>query len=1841
MAFCWDGKAPSDGLQQLEELSCRHMRPSCLEVEAAAADGRKSLSCFCCTQFSCNAARVPLRSQCGPPRSVARPTLVEESVGQSPGVTNICHVRSCLGCIASHDRHLRFAASALDCLTNPWGQRSGSFRPRRATHCLPHPVVGQTTAKALLLARATFGSIFSAGQFWHADVGQKWRRFLLLRSLQDMPPLPREKVRSSSRYRLRYSLRHSYAYGDESDLDQNIGRLCQYLSGSEADEDETEEEEETKRATGGRAGQRSCDVKGFSVLRMGQLQSSQKPRRYSSYQQDQRCGVGAAPWARAVRHPYAREPTEMSGVMHRDLLNFSSAACRDAFDLPMPPRRPLPPLPDEPAYEEARSVRHAAGDSTLPAGAPAYYLSTNRSQMDPRGGVDWLTKYEPLTLECNENGSFLVPSSHTDSTSMSPSGHSDAQQNKNNYLLSPTSISRPPYPVVPSLSVHAMSLPCSSEQGCFRDMKHAKQQKLMELCCSWKCLTYVLTSALLFSLAVICYLLVVVTSNQPLPPQPTTIHYLADIDNVETDVNLPSVAKPPLRPLPGSFALGDVVIADLPPGVLVASEFLLLRDAHVQFNTSLAPQTKLAFFLRQTLPPSVTQYDFHEIVHGSKLHAPAKRSLLQPYGQPFHQQNTRLMSFVHYLSSGRWYVGFINDDEKLRTIRFSASTTETNKEKCKYDCFEKGLCSEGRCICLDGFAGEFCEKSVCPAVCSGNGLFSGGRCHCHRGWKGGNCDVPFNLCEVPDCNGHGHCGRDGQCHCKPGYRGEFCDEPDCPVSDCSGKGVCIKGLCYCGNGWRGDACDEPFSAELLCSAVSICSKHGEFDAATGTCVCQKGWTGPSCENRICSLDCGSHGSCIGSGCRCEPGWTGAFCNQIACLPGCNDHGQCKNGSCECNTGWNGLNCHIAGCPENCSNHGSCQRNEANEWMCICDSNFSGDDCQVPIESQCSDNVDNDNDGLTDCEDSECCLTSSRCSSDSLCQTVTDPLRALMRKQTPPRHASFFQKTKFIVEQDSVQLYADVALFNGSRVSVLRGRIVNEQGGILAGVRITDTSNALYGFTLSRLDGHFDLLVNGGGSVTLQLTRLPFGSTYRTYPVTWNTIVNIGDIVMSKDASLSRSAILTETCKRVHREHTFCPILRPAWRDDSNLFPSEEIAKKEQIDGNVVEESIPMLGTNLQLIYLSATAPEYKSLLHMVLLPSVLPESIRLVKLNIDVEGVHFSKVLSPEPNLTYIFQWDMLNAYKQKVYGLVLASVAVGYVYAECREPLWLRSLVKVNGVQSSTSDIGGLNLNVHHYLDVNNGILENGDGSVLYLKEEEPLLVTILGSGRQRPIDCSNCNVPLEEVSFYMPSAVASSKDGSLYVGDHTLIRRRSPNGIMQTVLQLGAADVAHQYHLAVHPFSGDLYVSLPSRRQIVRVLSPLSTSDFSLTNYEAVVGSGEACFVGETCGDGGPAEIAKLNYPKGIAFDAYGNLFIADELRIRLVTVDGLIKTLIDSNADVDVGSGSSAPSSCSLQFVGNEFHLSWPTELAYDVTGQRLIFLDSDVLYEYLPDISLVRRLQGVPSHCSSSKLSRDSTSARPTILKSVTSLAVSKAGIIAISETDYKQLHRVRMFDLHGQVLRTIGGEHTCSCDQKNCPCSDQKAELASFVHLNKPTALAYDEADTLYVVDQGSLKVRALRPPMPVLNPLDHMYHVQSQSSPEVFVFNEFGQHVFTRDTTSGRHLFNFSYHLDTSYGKLIRVTDADGMQIFINRKKQNKITIEIPEGKQLTLNLNPINRMVESVSGAHPLGSLFFAYLDNTSLLKNLTDSSGRQRLFDYDSSGRLASAKLAVAGSLNKLHQR
>ena len=68
------------------------------------------------------------------------------------------------------------------------------------------------------------------------------------------------------------------------------------------------------------------------------------------------------------------------------------------------------------------------------------------------------------------------------------------------------------------------------------------------------------------------------------------------------------------------------------------------------------------------------------------------------------------------------------------------------------------------------------------------------------------------------------------------------------------------------------------------------------------------------------------------------------------------------------------------------------------------------------------------DGLTDCQDPECC-GAAECSRNVLCTTVADPADVADSPNSNPVPASFWERIRFIVESGESQKYADVASFD--------------------------------------------------------------------------------------------------------------------------------------------------------------------------------------------------------------------------------------------------------------------------------------------------------------------------------------------------------------------------------------------------------------------------------------------------------------------------------------------------------------------------------------------------------------------------------------------------------------------------------------------------------------------------------------------------------------------------------------------------------------------------------------------------------------------------------------------
>jgi len=64
----------------------------------------------------------------------------------------------------------------------------------------------------------------------------------------------------------------------------------------------------------------------------------------------------------------------------------------------------------------------------------------------------------------------------------------------------------------------------------------------------------------------------------------------------------------------------------------------------------------------------------------------------------------------------------------------------------------------------------------------------------------------------------------------------------------------------------------------------------------------------------------------------------------------------------------------------------------------------------------------------DCEDPECCLNH-LCRNSQHCVSSPKPIDILLRKQPPAITASFFERTKFLIEEGSLQNYVRPDTFN--------------------------------------------------------------------------------------------------------------------------------------------------------------------------------------------------------------------------------------------------------------------------------------------------------------------------------------------------------------------------------------------------------------------------------------------------------------------------------------------------------------------------------------------------------------------------------------------------------------------------------------------------------------------------------------------------------------------------------------------------------------------------------------------------------------------------------------------
>uniref|UniRef100_A0A287BCA1 Teneurin-2 n=1 Tax=Sus scrofa TaxID=9823 RepID=A0A287BCA1_PIG len=1076
-----------------------------------------------------------------------------------------------------------------------------------------------------------------------------------------------------------------------------------------------------------------------------------------------------------------------------------------------------------------------------------------------------------------------------------------------------------------------------------------------------------------------------------------------------------------------------------------------------------------------------------------------------------------------------------------------------------------------------------------------------------------------------NCHGNGECVS-GLCHCFPGFLGADCAKAACPVL-CSGNGQYSKGTCQCYSGWKGAECDVPLNQ---CIDPS-CGGHGS--CIDGNCVCSAGYKGEHCEEVDC-LDptCSSHGVCVNGECLCSPGWGGLNCElaRVQCPDQCSGHGTYlpDTGLCSCDPNWMGPDCSVDGCPDLCNGNGRCTLGQ-NSWQCVCQTGWRGPGCNVAMETSCADNKDNEGDGLVDCLDPDCCLQSA-CQNSLLCRGSRDPLDIIQQGQTDsPAVKSFYDRIKLLAGKDSTHIIPGDNPFNSSLVSLIRGQVVTTDGTPLIGVNVSFVKYPKYGYTITRQDGTFDLIANGGASLTLHFERAPFMSQERTVWLPWNSFYAMDTLVMKTEENSIPSCDLSGFVRPD-------PIIISS--PLSTFFSAAPGQNPIVPETQVLHEEIELPGSTVKLRYLSSRTAGYKSLLKITMTQSTVPLNLIKVHLMVAVEGHLFQKSFQASPNLAYTFIWDKTDAYGQRVYGLSDAVVSVGFEYETCPSLiLWEKRTALLQGFELDPSNLGGWSLDKHHILNVKSGILHKGTGENQFLTQQPAIITSIMGNGRRRSISCPSCNGLAEGNKLLAPVALAVGIDGSLFVGDFNYIRRIFPSRNVTSILELRNKEFkhsnnpAHKYYLAVDPVSGSLYVSDTNSRRIYRVKSLSGAKDLA-GNSEVVAGTGEQClpFDEARCGDGGKAVDATLMSPRGIAVDKNGLMYFVDATMIRKVDQNGIISTLLGSNDLTAV-----RPLSCDSSMDVAQVRLEWPTDLAVNPMDNSLYVLENNVILR-ITENHQVSIIAGRPMHCqvpgidySLSKLAIHSA------LESASAIAISHTGVLYITETDEKKINRLRQVTTNGEICLLAGAASDCDCkNDVNCNCYSGDDAYATDAILNSPSSLAVAPDGTIYIADLGNIRIRAVSKNKPVLNAFNQ-YEAASPGEQELYVFNADGIHQYTVSLVTGEYLYNFTYSADNDVTELI---DNNGNSLKIRRDSSGMPRhLLMPDNQIITLTVGTNGGL--KVVSTQNLELGLMTYDGNTGLLATKSDETGWTTFYDYDHEGRLTNVTRPT-GVVTSLHR-
>ena len=337
--------------------------------------------------------------------------------------------------------------------------------------------------------------------------------------------------------------------------------------------------------------------------------------------------------------------------------------------------------------------------------------------------------------------------------------------------------------------------------------------------------------------------------------------------------------------------------------------------------------------------------------------------------------------------------------------------------------------------------------------------------------------------------------------------------------------------------------------------------------------------------------------------------------------------------------------------------------------------------------------------------------------------------------------------------------------------------------------------------------------------------------------------------------------------------------------------------------------------------------------------------------------------------------------------------------------------------------------------------------------------ITTIAGSAE---VGFAGDGGPANKAKLKSPEGLFLDEKGFLYIADtgNQRIRRVGLDGIIETIAGNGDVGFSGDGGLAMaasfhNPSDvtvdskGNIYIADIGNQRIRRV-----GVDGIITTFAGLGLEG-----GGYSGDGGPANQAQLNYPRCVAADRLGNVFIGDWInnRVRKVNpISGIITTIAGTGEGGFDGDGGPA-------IVAK---LNLPFDIAIDGTDIYIADQDNDRIR--LVDVTgTITTIAGTGIAGSSG----DGGSAKVANFRNPTGVTIDSKGNVYIADNGN---HRIRVVNT-SRIIDTLAGSRAVGGNSGDGGPANQ-------AHLNCPHGVTVDaDGINVYFSDNQNHRVRRVGP----------------------------------------------------------------------------------------------------------------------------------------------------------------